>query len=416
LQLTVGRLEHRRLFGRDAEGCWIPECAYRPRGPWMPLAAAPVREERRGIGEHLRDAGFGYFFADAHMAHAGAPADMYGELFDTRRTEVRTESATEAMSSEHSVNELLTSDDSSEATSPYRAYAISSDAGDGAVVALLRDPRSSMRVWSRGSGYPGDGAYLEFHKIGWPEGLRLWRVTDRDGALGDKAPYDPLLARFRARAHAADFSALLGEVAMQEQAAQDAVIVAPFDTELFGHWWCEGVDFLGDLFECLTTSGRVRAVTAAAHVGACDSRASATLVPGSWGCDGDFSMWLNPQTEWMWPILWELEEKFWALAPVALAEPLLHAILAQCARSLLLAQSSDWPFIITTGDAADYGRTRFEGHVTDTRSLLAALTDGVSGGDLSEGIAFAEVLYQRDALFPDIVTAIAAALAPTPAP
>jgi 1,4-alpha-glucan branching enzyme len=80
LQLDVGRREHRRLFGRDPRGCWLPECAYRARGPWRPLPNAPDTGERPGIEEYLADAGFGFFFADAHMARAGSPLGLYGQV------------------------------------------------------------------------------------------------------------------------------------------------------------------------------------------------------------------------------------------------------------------------------------------------------------------------------------------------
>jgi 1,4-alpha-glucan branching enzyme len=62
LQLAVGQAEHRRLFGVAPVGCWLPECAYRP-----------------GIEKFVAEAGFRYFFTDAHLAHAGTPLVAYGE-------------------------------------------------------------------------------------------------------------------------------------------------------------------------------------------------------------------------------------------------------------------------------------------------------------------------------------------------
>src|SRR5437870_7182887 len=69
LQLAVGRDEHRRLFGVAPKGCWLPECAYRPRS-----------KGRRGIEEHLADAGFRYFFTDAHLARPGRPLGAYRDI------------------------------------------------------------------------------------------------------------------------------------------------------------------------------------------------------------------------------------------------------------------------------------------------------------------------------------------------
>ena len=79
LQLAVGTAEHRRLFGRSASGCWLPECAYRPRGPWAPWRTAPRSPMRRGIEEHLADAGYRFFFVDAHLAAAGRPLGLSGD-------------------------------------------------------------------------------------------------------------------------------------------------------------------------------------------------------------------------------------------------------------------------------------------------------------------------------------------------
>ena len=79
LQLAVGVSEHRRIFGRSPAGCWLPECAYRPRGQWQPWPTAPRTGIRRGIEEHLGDAGFRYFFVDAHLAAAGHPLGLSGD-------------------------------------------------------------------------------------------------------------------------------------------------------------------------------------------------------------------------------------------------------------------------------------------------------------------------------------------------
>src|SRR5256886_9622778 len=75
--------------------------------------------------------------------------------------------------------------------SPYQAYRLRSRRGRAAVAALVRDPVASLQVWSRHAGYPGDGTYLEFHKIRWPGGLKLWRVTGANVDLGGKGADDP---------------------------------------------------------------------------------------------------------------------------------------------------------------------------------------------------------------------------------
>jgi 1,4-alpha-glucan branching enzyme len=119
-------------------------------------------------------------------------------------------------------------------------------------------------------------------------------------------------------------------------------------------------------------------------------------------------MWLGPATEWTWRRLWPLEERFWDAAASALGDPDARPVMAQAARELLLAQSSDWQFIISTGAAADYAERRFNGHCAALEMLLGGLEPGAEGG-LEAAQRRAEELYARDALFPDILPAVAAA-------
>jgi 1,4-alpha-glucan branching enzyme len=178
---------------------------------------------------------------------------------------------------------------------------------------------------------------------------------------------------------------------------------------LFGHWWFEGPDFLGDLYAQLPGYSELRATTAGRHLDAHAPRSGVRLAEGSWGANGDFTMWLGAQTAWTWERLWPLEERFWDVAPTALASEEARPILAQAARELLLAQSSDWQFIISTGAAADYGERRFREHCSDTEELVGALEDG-SQAALDRGHRRAADLAERDALFPNVLPAVAAAL------
>jgi 1,4-alpha-glucan branching enzyme len=393
LQLGLGRREHLRLFGRAPSGCWAPECAYRADGLWAPHPEAPSPRWRAGLETHLAAAGYAHFYTDAHLAAAGQSLGLYGErdFVDGVREPALAAVAAVAL------------------RTPYRAYAV----GATGVAALVRDPRSSLQVWSRHQGYPGDGNYLEFHKIRWPGGLKFWRVTGTQVDLGRKEPYDPNVARARAWRHAADWAALLVRVAGAAGRDGGEVIVAPFDTELFGHWWFEGVDFLGDLYRRLGRQTLVRPVTATAHLDTTGDagRARIQLAEGSWGANGDFSKWLNPDTLWTWRRLWALEDRFWTLARRALATsaPALRPVWAQAARELLLAQSSDWQFIISTGAATDYAERRFREHCDGLEALLGALEGG--GDDaLPRARARAEALGLVNGLFPDPLPSVVEAL------
>ena len=382
LQLAVGVAEHKRLFGRTPTGCWLPECAYRPGGPWGPAGARP-QSYRVGTDEHLAAAGYRYFFVDTHLVRGGA-ALGYPEIEEVPLRGERT---------------------------PYLAYRVaSSKRRTHDLYALVRDPKASAQVWSRAQGYPGDEWYLEFHKIRWPDGLRLWRVTGSNVDLGGKRNYEPAAADSAARNHAEHFASVLRDTAaalehQRKTRGPQPVITAPFDAELFGHWWFEGVDFLEQLYRRLTRNG-VRPVTARQHITS-DGKGRPTiqLTEGSWGKNGDFSMWLNEQTSWTWKRLWALEEAYWAVAPKALTGgPKPRAVLAQATRSMLLAQASDWQFIISTAEAADYASQRFDEHCGQAEDLVRALGDGKID---DATMARVEALGAQDSLFPNVLRSIA---------
>jgi predicted glycosyl hydrolase (DUF1957 family) len=154
LQFFLGRAEHERLFGRAPAGCWLPECAYRGRGTWRPLPEVPWSDKRPGTDEFVAEAGFEYFFADAHMAAAGTPLTPYeddlpmgAERFDLHgHPQRRTPFAG-----------VITN-------SPYQTYRVSSRGRRG-VAALVRDPVASAQVWSRHSGYPGGVRTTSYSKM-----------------------------------------------------------------------------------------------------------------------------------------------------------------------------------------------------------------------------------------------------------
>jgi 1,4-alpha-glucan branching enzyme len=347
---------------------------------------------RPGTDEHLTAVGFEYFFTDAHQAAAGTPLGTYhdvplgAERFDAERHDPDAVQPTAV------------------SQSPYRAYDVAPD-GAPSVRAFVRDPRSSMQVWSRHQGYPGDEWYLEFHKIRWPGGLKLWRVTGPDTDLGDKQPYVWAAAAARAEEHARHFASLLAEIGRDEGGTGD-VIVAPFDTELFGHWWFVGVDFLSECYRRLTDTPTVHPRTASDHLAQHRTSPRLGLAEGSWGAGGDHRMWMNDGTRWTWERLWPLEQRYWAAAPKALTDEAARPILAQATREMLLAQSSDWQFIISTGAVVDYAEERFDFHCTQTETLLASLERGTPDA-LAEGTRLAAELEERDGLFPDVLTTVA---------
>jgi 1,4-alpha-glucan branching enzyme len=393
LQLAVGRAEHQRLFGQLPAGCWLPECAYRPRGDWQPDPAATFMPDRAGIEEHLEAGDYRFFFVDSHLAEAGRPLGLYREGGRPDGLPLTDEGPGGVVGRR----------------SPYRTYEVSPGRNRKGVVAFVRDPLSTRQVWSRHGGFPGDGGYLEFHKLRFPGGLKFWRVTHPQADLGLKEPYEPNVARARAWRHAGHMHWMLRSHATGPRAAGESVIVAPFDTELFGHWWHEGIDFVADLYRHLASRGGVVTRTASGHLASHPPDRAIALAQGSWGANGDFSMWLNPETRWTWERLWPLEARFWSVARRRISDPACERILAQAARELLLLQASDWQFIITTGAAADYATRRFNGHAEDLDRLLRALErEDRTGWPAAEQAA--EAIRRRDDVFPGIFPVLAAVL------
>jgi len=395
LQLHVGASEHHRLFGSSPRGCWVPECAYRPHGEWDPIPGVSRRSVRPGVESFLKEAGFRYFFMDTHMAEAGTSLGAYGDVpHGVERFDAEWHGVTEAGGG-------------AGRRSPYQSFLVASQEGKNGVSAFVRDPRSSMQVWSRHHGYPGDEWYLEFHKIRWPGGLKLWRVTGPDLDLGAKVPYVPEEAQKRVLAHASHFAWLLGEIQEEEGIGPEGVTMAPFDTELFGHWWYEGVDFIREVYSALPSVPAVIPVTASEHLDSFPSRHVIRPLEGSWGANGDFSMWLSPETRWTWERLWPLEDAFWSQAGRALGNEEKAPVLAQAARQLLLAQSSDWQFMISTGAVPDYAERRFNLHCDDLEALLPALSPDAPSRVVEEARALARSLDERDTLFPNVVDSVA---------
>src|SRR5438552_6365111 len=179
---------------------------------------------------------------------------------------------------------------------PYRPYRVASRGGAAQAVAFIRDPKSTLQVWSRDVGYPGDPAYLEFHKKHFPGGLRFWRVTDPSGDLGKKAVYDPSTAAQQAEVHAQHFAALVRKTLEEADGRRPALVCPPYDSELFGHWWFEGPLWLEQTARALAAIG-VEPVTLAEALEAVPARETLAVPEGSWGEGRDRRVWLNRDTE-----------------------------------------------------------------------------------------------------------------------
>jgi len=333
LALRTGRESHRALFEDDPRGCWMPECAYRPGGPWQHPVTGASEENRPGNEQFLEEQRLSWTVLDAHLLRSGDPAFPY--LSDLPPEEV------------------------AEPGGPHpKPYWIRRSS----VAAFLRDARSAAQVWSRQGGYPGDAAFLDFHKRHWPSGLRFWRVTGADADLADKLVYWPEDAIARAREQAEHFVELVAGL----DGVAGGVVCAPFDAELFGHWWFEGPVWLERVLELCSASAQVEATTPSRELDAGPSLRRAFFAEGSWGAHGDHSVWVNPATEWFWRELAECERSAFAAVRWGGSRLWRRAVLNQ----LLLAAASDWPFLVTMETGRDYAEKRFREHVDRLRALI----------------------------------------------
>ncbi|MFN5194585.1 MAG: glycoside hydrolase family 57 protein [Cyanobacteriota bacterium] len=363
-QLVNAVREHRRLLGERPLGIWLPECAY-----------------FEGLDRLMAGCGLRYSLLDGHGLLHALPRPRYG------------------------------------------IYApICSPAG---VAFFARDSASTLPVWSARDGYPGDPAYREFHRdLGWdlpdgllasagigsrrPLGLKLHRVSGLDLPLEAKQPYQPAVAAGRVVAHAADY--LAGRAAQLQRLAatieRPPLLVAPFDAELFGHWWFEGPAFLAELFRQAPAAGvtftHLREVLAqGAPLQVCHPS------PSSWGQGGYHNYWLNDANAWVVPEWQRASRAMVRRVGRGVGSLEQRRLLTQAGRELLLAQSSDWSFILRAGTTTGLARDRIHRHLDRFWRLMDAIENGtpLPAGGL-------EAVERDDGLFPDLNAADWAVLEP----
>lgn len=354
-QIFIGRDYYRECFGRDPKGIWLPECGYVP-----------------GIDRILEEANLRWFIVDAHGLMYGQPRPRFA-IF-----------------------------------SPY--YIPAGPAVFG------RDRDSSKQVWSSREGYPGDPAYRDFYRdIGkdlpldylhetLPDdgqrrhtGIKYHRITGSE----NKELYHRDWAMGAVDAHAQHF--------MQSRVDQinhlcgilpiEPVVVSPFDAELFGHWWFEGPEFL-DLFlrKAAYDQTAFRLTTPTAYLERHSTLQVVAPSPSSWGNKGYSEVWLDPSNAWIYPHLHEAARRMTEVARkfAKAATALEDRMLKQLARELLLAQSSDWAFLMKTGTAREYAEKRSRDHILRFTRLYEMLTENRCDEELLSACE------ERDNLFPNI--------------
>lgn len=395
-QVKLGVQTYEKHFGRKPKGIWLPECAYRPSYKWKhPVGKDQEEWDRVSIEDVLAENELSYFIVDSPLLKGGKATGPYIDRFPALRQIYERSMRGDDDEPDESRKDLT-------AHLPYRV-----GTSDPEVACFIRDPETTILVWSGEHGYPGDGNYLEFHKKHFPGGLRYWAVTGTNASLGDKVEYFPKTASDRVRENAGHFKETVRHILTRDtEAMPDAkgthIIVSPYDTELFGHWWHEGPEFLERMFEYLAMDKEVVSTTLGKHVGSQSELYPVTLPEGSWGEGNHHYIWLNEWTVWTWELIYEAEREFRDLVAerVDKAEGLEKECLIQAGRELLLLESSDWQFLISTWAARDYAEQRVQVHHERFKSMIAMAQKARKGDPLSEGEReFLELLGREDGIF-----------------
>jgi 1,4-alpha-glucan branching enzyme len=372
-QLKLGHDVYTHIFGRPPQGIWLPECGYRPPS------------ESSSVDRTLRDLGYSCFVVDAHAIEGGAPVDVYSDRV-MRKPQARPATAKRNYTA-------------------YLPYLVS-----GSDIAVLgRNQRTALQVWSSEWGYPGDGNYREFHRRDPISGFSYWKVTSRLVDISAKEVYVPDAALGRAKEHADHFVGLVERLLLEfnGETGKRGVIVAPFDVELFGHWWLEGLDWLRWALEGLGKSPYVEVLSVSSCLEKYPPHEEINLLESSWGLGGGHYIWDNDSTNWMWQEIYNAEKEIEDITlKVSRGKrqtddnaSLRDRLLKQVAREALLLQSSDWPFLVTTEQARDYGERRFLEHRHRFERLAHALAEDVISPDI---VSYLEQLESIDAVFPQI--------------
>ncbi len=323
-QIKIACEHYKEHFGRHPKGLWLPECAY-----------------YEGLERFIADAGLRYFIMDGHGLIYAKPRPRFGSY-----APIFTQS--------------------------------------GAAV-FGRDNESSHQVWSSQVGYPGNPVYREFYKdLGWeaeyeyikpyimPDGQRksigvkYHKITGKGIASSDKHLYDPYWAKEKAAEHAKDFM-LNRQRQIQhlyKTMQRPPIVLSPYDAELLGHWWYEGPWFLDFLFRSIWYDQKTYEMTHLAdYLKKHPTQQVARPAQSSWGYKGFHEFWLNQTNAWIYPHLHKATERMIELAKIEIQDELQENALNQAARELLLAQSSDWAFIMRTGTMVPYAERRTRSHL-----------------------------------------------------
>ncbi len=356
-QLATGLAHHAGWAGSRPRGLWPPELGYRPAGRVADPTAAPAAVDRFGTPTLPRTGpslpGLETVYARHGIEHLLVDAPTLIRAAGGRDRDWTVRPAVPDVADE-SIDEVV-----------HDGVLI----GDSDVAAFARDLSVAYRVWAPTTGYPGDDWYRDFHTHGTFGTHRSHRVTGQDVPWQEKAPYDPARAAARTADHAEDFHELLREVL---DPRPGGLVVAAYDTELFGHWWYEGPLWLERTLRRVAEDPRLRTTTLASRRDRRPPTRRLHLPESSWGYGKGHASWVTPETRPMWSRIAAVE----ADARAALAgcdRPDDDPAVLQLAREVAQVRCSDWPFMVTRGNSADYAHERLAQHSAAAARLASML-------------------------------------------
>ena len=355
-QIAVGVQTYEKYLGRKPRGIWLPECGYVPEAE-----------------KYLKEFGIEYIITESHGILYANPTPVYGTYAPI--------------------------------VSPNN------------IVAFGRDMESSRQVWSSIDGYPGDPNYREFYRdIGYETdydyikpyiahngvrvhtGIKYYRIT---GKTNDKDYYNIQWAKDSAEKQAGHFFDCREKqiTELSKHMHIPPIILCPYDAELYGHWWYEGPYWLYILFKKIYYDKcDFKLITPGEYIDKYPELQIATPCRSSWGANGYSEVWLNPSNDYVHKHLHIAGDRMVELANLYpdSKDKLQRFALNQCARELLLAQSSDWLFIITNGTMVDYAKKRIKDHI----GRFTKLYEQIKSNTIDE--KYLNEVYEKDKIFPDI--------------
>jgi 1,4-alpha-glucan branching enzyme len=358
-QIRTGVNSYRKFFNRDPLGIWLPECAFSD-----------------GIDKFLSDENIRYFVTETHGVLFGEPRPKYG-VYSTYYTK-------------------------------------------NGVAIIARDIESSKSVWSSKEGYPGDYNYREYYRdLGFDldydyikpyisscgtrvfTGIKYYKIT---GPSPHKEPYNLNNALNTAASHAANF--MFNREKQIEHLSnymdRKPIVFAPYDAELYGHWWFEGMYWLNFLVrKIMYDQNTIKMTTPFNYLKKYPRNQVIEPAASTWGWKGYNEVWLCGDNDWIYKHLNKIADLMTeATQRHPHATGIKKRILNQMGREVMLAQSSDWAFIMKTGTFTEYAKKRTIAHINRFFQLLKQLESQFPNNELLESIE------SKDNIFPELDYAV----------